>query len=42
MGKFVDHAAFQKLRVGFVLDEGVPWPDDVYRIYNGERCLWRT
>ncbi|CAK9224891.1 unnamed protein product [Sphagnum troendelagicum] len=38
--KFVSSPEFQKLNVGFNLDEGLASPGSTYRVFNGERSPW--
>jgi aminoacylase len=38
--KFVSSPEFQKLNVGFNLDEGLASPGSAYRVFNGERSPW--
>ncbi|XP_021731905.1 aminoacylase-1-like [Chenopodium quinoa] len=39
--KLADSDVFEKMNVGFVLDEGIPSPDEKYLAYNGERSpMW--
>ena len=33
--------AFNKLNIGFGLDEGIASPSDVYAVFYGERTCWR-
>lgn len=40
MREFVKTKEFKELNVGFALDEGIASPDDVYALFNGERCIW--
>jgi len=40
MRLFVQTEEFQKLNVGFALDEGLASPTDDFMIYYGERCPW--
>lgn len=40
MEKFVRTNRFQKLNIGFVLDEGLASENDTYRIFYAERCVW--
>ncbi|KAF2904640.1 hypothetical protein ILUMI_01524 [Ignelater luminosus] len=40
MKEFVKTKEFKELNVGFALDEGIASPDDVYALFNGERCIW--
>lgn len=37
MAKAVEHPVFKQLNHAFSLDEGLAFPDDVYRVYYGER-----
>ncbi|CAK9865532.1 unnamed protein product [Sphagnum jensenii] len=39
-GKFVSSPEFQKLNIGFSLDEGIISLGDTYKVFNGERSLW--
>jgi aminoacylase len=40
MALFVKNDLFKNMNVGYALDEGLPNPNDVYMVYNGERSLW--
>ncbi|KAF2904641.1 hypothetical protein ILUMI_01525 [Ignelater luminosus] len=40
MREFIKTKEFKDLNVGFGLDEGMASPDDVYAVFNGERCIW--
>lgn len=40
MKLFVKTPEFKQLNVGFTLDEGLATPDDAYKVYYAERCLW--
>ncbi|CAJ0944471.1 unnamed protein product, partial [Mesorhabditis belari] len=40
MEKFLESQEFQKLNIGFVLDEGMASEDQIYRVYYAERCKW--
>ncbi len=39
-GKFVSSPEFQKLNIGFSLDEGIISLGDTYKVFNGERSPW--
>lgn len=39
-GKFVNSDVFENMKVGIILDEGLASPDDNYRLFYGERCVW--
>ncbi|KAF5287545.1 hypothetical protein FQR65_LT12216 [Abscondita terminalis] len=41
MKEFVLTQDFRDLKVGFALDEGIASSDDVYKVFYGERCIWR-
>ena len=41
-GAFVASDKFREIRVGFVLDEGLPSPAKEYRVFHGERSPWWT
>ena len=36
----VNSDLFEKMNVGFVLDEGLPSPGEKYRVFHGERSPW--
>lgn len=40
MKAFVKHPEFQKLNIGFALDEGLANPTNAYTVFYGERNLW--
>ncbi|XP_029455365.1 aminoacylase-1 isoform X2 [Rhinatrema bivittatum] len=40
MELFVKQPEFQKLNVGFALDEGLANPTDNFTVFYGERCVW--
>ncbi|ELT90864.1 hypothetical protein CAPTEDRAFT_184037 [Capitella teleta] len=40
MEKFILHAAFKKLNVGFALDEGLANPTENFTVFYGERSPW--
>lgn len=39
---FVKTEAFQRMNVGFALDEGIASPDDVFPVFYAERSVWRV
>lgn len=41
MKLFVLTEEFQRLNVGFALDEGISTPDDAFPVFYGERSVWR-
>ncbi len=41
MVPFVKSSEFQKMNIGFCLDEGGACPDDNFLMFNNERALWR-
>ncbi|XP_063932212.1 aminoacylase-1-like [Zophobas morio] len=41
MKKFVQTKEFKELNVGVALDESVASPDETFKVYYGERCLWQ-
>jgi len=41
MNCFVKSPEFQKLNVGFAMDEGIASPDESYHVYYGERAIWQ-
>lgn len=41
MAKLVGSPEFSKLNVGINLDEGLACPEDFYRIFFGERSVWK-
>lgn len=41
MKAFSTSDVLKKLNVGFVMDEGVASPDEVFNVYYGERSCWR-
>lgn len=41
MKLFVKTEAFQRLNVGFALDEGIASPDEEFPVFYGERSVWR-
>lgn len=41
MKKFVNTDEFQRLNIGFALDEGLASPNEEYALNYGERCIWR-
>jgi len=40
MVKFIEHAVFRDMNVGFGLDEGLANPEEEYIVYNGQRSTW--
>uniref|UniRef100_A0A3Q3XS88 Uncharacterized protein n=1 Tax=Mola mola TaxID=94237 RepID=A0A3Q3XS88_MOLML len=40
MESFVKHPEFQKLNIGFALDEGLANPDEAFTVFYGERNPW--
>jgi aminoacylase len=38
---FANTKAFDKMNVGFALDEGIASPSDVYAVFYGEKTCWR-
>lgn len=40
MAKFVTTSEFTELNVGFVLDEGIATPNEVFDVYYCERTSW--
>ena len=42
MKKFIESEQFQKLNVGFALDEGVANPTENFYLSYGERCTWNV
>ncbi|KAF5289254.1 hypothetical protein FQA39_LY15184 [Lamprigera yunnana] len=40
MKAFVKTKEFRNLNVGFVLDEGLPSPNEDFEVFYGERCIW--
>ncbi|XP_077985268.1 aminoacylase-1-like [Glandiceps talaboti] len=40
MGKFVQRSEFKDLNVGYVLDEGLANPKDIFTVFYGERPIW--
>lgn len=40
MKSFVHHDIFKSLNIGFAIDEGMTNPNDVYRLFYGERSNW--
>lgn len=42
MRMFVKTEAFQRMNVGFSLDEGIATPDDIIPVYYAERSVWRV
>lgn len=41
MKAFVNHNDFRQLNVGFLLDEGIASPTNVFSVFYGERTCWR-
>lgn len=41
MNEFVRTDLFRNLNVGFALDEGIASPNDVFRVFYGERTIWQ-
>lgn len=41
MRLFVTTEAFQRLNVGFALDEGIASPGEEFPVFYGERSVWR-
>ena len=41
MGAFVKTPEFEKLNVGFALDEGIASETDEFRVFYVERSIWR-
>lgn len=41
MDEFVRTDVFRNLNVGFALDEGIASPNDVFRVFYGERTIWQ-
>jgi len=41
MAKFVNTSDFLELNAGFALDEGMADPSDQFRMFYGERSIWR-
>jgi aminoacylase len=41
MKAFVNSDDFRKLNIGFLLDEGIASPTDVFSVFYGERTCWR-
>lgn len=42
MRLFVKTDAFQRMNVGFALDEGIASPDEVFPVFYAERSVWRV
>ncbi|XP_077982510.1 aminoacylase-1-like [Glandiceps talaboti] len=40
MGKLVQRSEFKDLNVGYVLDEGLANPKDIFTVFYGERPIW--
>lgn len=41
MMQFVKTPEFEKLNVGFALDEGIASENEDMHLFYGERCIWR-
>ncbi|KAJ1923169.1 adenylate cyclase [Tieghemiomyces parasiticus] len=40
MQAFTQHDSFKKLNLGLMLDEGLATPDNLYKVYYGEKAPW--
>uniref|UniRef100_A0ABM0MZG8 N-acyl-aliphatic-L-amino acid amidohydrolase n=1 Tax=Saccoglossus kowalevskii TaxID=10224 RepID=A0ABM0MZG8_SACKO len=41
MSLFIKRPEFEEMNVGYVLDEGLANPDDVFTVFYGERTIWQ-